>query len=137
MTTPPPAWMRIDGPTPGPTKIQHTNQHYTLTSYPCGHFYMKITGTKRAHKIKARKYAYMLKQHHENRYQNSLPYVTVTHKTTGKAFCLNRNYQLIATRYCAHMVQQWDKWAPTMDSQRPAWAQGLFDSEFHAVWHYK
>lgn len=117
---------------------KHSNTTYTLTAYKCGHYFMKIEGARRAFKICKRKYDHMLRQHNENMWRGSLPYVTVTHKETGRAFCMNRQYRLVPFRYAPSMVQQWDGWAPTNGyNQRPDWAEGLPDSEFNAIWHYK
>lgn len=117
--------------------LKHTNQTYGLTAYDCGHYYMKIIGTSRAVKISKDRYDRQLESFRENRYRDSLPYVTVIHKETGRMFCLNRNYRVIETRYCAHQVNMWDGWCTTDGcNQRPEWAEGIDDSKFLAVWHY-
>lgn len=118
--------------------LKHTNNTYELTAYGCGHYYIKFSFDDRARKISKRRYDHQLEQFEKHKYQDSLPYVTVIHKATGRMFCLNRGYRVMDTRYCAHQVQEWDGWCTTDGcDQRPKWAEGIPDSEFRAVWHYR
>lgn len=113
-----------------------TNIYWTIKRYDCGHFYFKFSKKSRATRIKAAHYHKLMKQHKDNLYRNTVPYVTVTHKKTGRFFCLDRGYNLMEKRMACSQVSDWDGWKPTNESQMPAWAVPVPDEEFKAVWHY-
>jgi len=71
-----------------------------------------------------------------------IPYVLVQHKDTGRAFTLSRGYNLMThlvsvrvARWMIHnSVQSHAGWFPSMEHQRPSWANGIPEEEFVAHW---
>jgi len=72
------------------------------------------------------------------------PYAVVVHTESGRAFGLDRGYDLMidlmslddfARQFGDHeVIGDWDGWKPSGGHQVPAWAQKIPERELHAYW---
>ena len=68
------------------------------------------------------------------------PYVIVIHKSTGRAFSMNRRYEILESdlgiiETPTTYVEDFDCWLPTFGWQRPFWVKEIIAEDIHTLFH--